>query len=50
MLYLLRCLLPTEIEAEGALVEANREMIVRMEAKIKAKLAEVGGEEATYAE
>lgn len=32
-----------ELEAERALVEANRELIVRMEAKIKAKLAEVWG-------
>jgi len=38
------------IESERALVEANRELIVRMEAKIKAKLAEVWGEEATNAE
>jgi len=32
-----------ELEAERALVEANRELIARMEAKIKAKLAEVWG-------
>jgi type I restriction enzyme M protein len=34
-----------EIEAERALVEANRELIARMEAKIKVKLAELWGEE-----
>ncbi|MBW7909418.1 MAG: N-6 DNA methylase [Kiritimatiellae bacterium] len=34
-----------ELEAERKLVEANRELISRMEAKIKAKLAEVWGEE-----
>ncbi|MFH1716240.1 MAG: N-6 DNA methylase, partial [Planctomycetota bacterium] len=33
-----------EIEAEQALVEANRDLIARMETKIKAKLAEVWGE------
>ena len=33
-----------ELEAERKLVEANRELILRMEAKIKAKLAEVWGE------
>ena len=32
-----------ELEAERKLVEANRELIARMEAKIKAKLAEVWG-------
>jgi restriction endonuclease S subunit len=32
------------LEAERNLVEANRELIVRMETKIKAKLAEVWGE------
>jgi len=32
-------------KAERKLVEANRELITRMEAKIKAKLAEVWGEE-----
>jgi restriction endonuclease S subunit len=32
-----------ELEAERALVEANRELIARMEAKIKAKLAEIWG-------
>ena len=34
-----------ELEAERKLVEANREMIARMEAKILAKLAEVWGKE-----
>ena len=34
-----------ELEAERKLVEANRELIARMETKIKAKLAEVWGEE-----
>jgi type I restriction enzyme M protein len=34
-----------EIEAERALVEANRGLIARMEAKIKVKLAELWGEE-----
>jgi type I restriction enzyme M protein len=34
-----------ELEAERKLVEANRELITRMEAKIKAKLGEVWGEE-----
>lgn len=33
-----------ELEAERKLVEANRELIARMEAKIQAKLAEVWGE------
>jgi type I restriction enzyme M protein len=33
-----------ELEAERKLVEANRELIARMEAKIKTKLAEVWGE------
>ncbi len=33
-----------ELEAERKLVEANRELIARMEAKIMAKLAEVWGE------
>jgi len=33
------------LDVERALVEANRELIARMEAKIKAKLAEVWGEE-----
>jgi type I restriction enzyme M protein len=35
-----------ELEAERKLVEANRELIGRMEAKIKAKLNEVWGEAA----
>jgi type I restriction enzyme M protein len=34
-----------DLEAERKLVEANRELIARMEAKIKAKLAEVWGED-----
>lgn len=34
-----------ELEAERKLVEANRELIARMEAKIQTKLAEVWGEE-----
>jgi type I restriction enzyme S subunit len=34
-----------ELEAERKLVEASRELIARMEAKIQAKLAEVWGEE-----
>ena len=34
-----------ELEAERKLVEANRELIARMEAKIRTKLAEVWGEE-----
>jgi len=33
-----------ELEAERVLVEANRELIARMDAKIRAKLAEVWGE------
>ena len=33
-----------ELKAERKLVEANRDLIARMEAKIKAKLAEVWGE------
>jgi type I restriction enzyme M protein len=33
-----------ELEAERKLVEANRELIARMGAKIEAKLAEVWGE------
>ena len=33
-----------ELEAERKLVMVNRELIVRMEMKIKAKLAEVWGE------
>lgn len=39
-----------ELEAERKLVEANRELIVRMEAKIKAKLAEVWGESSAAAD
>ena len=35
--------------SERALVDANRQLIARMEAKIKAKLAEVWEEEATDA-
>jgi type I restriction enzyme M protein len=35
-----------EIEAEQALVAANRELIVRMEKKIQSTLARVWGEEA----
>jgi len=35
----------SELEAERKLVKANRELIARMEAKTKAKLAEVWGEE-----
>jgi type I restriction enzyme M protein len=38
--------LVAELEEEQKLVEANRELIARMEAKIKSKLAEVWGEEA----
>jgi hypothetical protein len=34
-----------DLEAERKLVEANRELIARMEAKIKAKLAEVWRDE-----
>ena len=33
-----------ELEAERKLVEANRDLIARMEAKIKAKLEEVWGD------
>lgn len=33
-----------ELEAERTLVEANRDLITRMEKKIKDKLAEVWGE------
>ncbi len=40
---------PSRTLAKRKLVEANRELIVWMEAKIKAKLAVVWGEEATYA-
>jgi len=35
-----------ELEAERALVEANRELIARFEQKLQAKLAEIWGEEA----
>jgi len=41
---LINDLLCAELEAERRLVEANRELIARMEAKIKTKLAEVWGE------
>ena len=34
----------TEIEAEQVLVAANRELVTRMESKIKAKLAEICGD------
>jgi len=37
-----------ELESERKLVESNRELITRMEAKIKAKLAEVWGEEVAH--
>jgi type I restriction enzyme M protein len=37
-----------ELASERKLVDANRELISRMEAKIKVKLAEVWGEEATH--
>ena len=37
----------TEIEAEQALVNANRELITRFEKKIQATLARVWGEEST---
>jgi type I restriction enzyme M protein len=33
-----------ELEAERKLVEANRDLIARMEARIRAKLAEVWGD------
>ena len=35
--------LVVDLEAERKLVEANRDLIARMEAKIQAKLAEVWG-------
>ena len=35
-----------ELDAERKLVEANRELIARMEKKTQAKLAEIWGEEA----
>jgi len=41
----IQCQIVAELEAERKLVEANRELITRMEGKIKAKLAEVWGEE-----
>jgi len=37
--------LVSELEAERALVEANRELITRFEQKLQAKLAEIWGEE-----
>ena len=37
--------LVSELEAERALVEANRELIARLEQKLQAKLAEVWGDE-----
>jgi type I restriction enzyme M protein len=37
--------LPLEIEAEQALVAANRELIARVEKKIHATLARVWGED-----
>ncbi|MBK8093387.1 MAG: hypothetical protein IPK32_15760 [Verrucomicrobiaceae bacterium] len=40
----------TEIEAEQALVAANRELITRMEAKIQATLARVWGEDSPCVE
>jgi hypothetical protein len=39
-----------EIEAEQALVDANRELIVRMEKKIQTTLARIWGEEPKPAE
>ena len=39
------CRIVAELEAERKLVEANRDLIARMEAKILAKLAEVWGKE-----
>jgi type I restriction enzyme M protein len=39
----------TEIEAEQALVAANRELITRFEQKIQATLARIWGEEAPAA-
>ena len=35
----------SELEAERALVEANRELIARFEQKLQAKLSEVWGDE-----
>ena len=40
----------SEIEAERRLVEANRELIARMETKIAATLTRIWGEETTPAE
>ena len=37
--------LVSELEAERALVEANRELIARFEQKIQAKLSEIWGDE-----
>lgn len=42
-----QCAIIAEIEAEQALVNANRELIARMEKKIQATLARVWGEEST---
>jgi hypothetical protein len=39
-----------EIEAEQALVDANRELVVRMEKKVQATLARIWGEESKPAE
>jgi type I restriction enzyme M protein len=39
-----------EIEAEQALVAANRELITRFERKIQATLARIWGEEDKFAE
>jgi len=41
----IQCQIVAELEAERKLVEANRELIARMEAKIQARLAEVWGGE-----
>lgn len=38
------CFLPLAIEKEQSLVNANKELVAIMEAKIKAKIAEVWGE------
>jgi len=40
-----RFIFPPEIEAEQALVTANRELIARFEKKIRATLARVWGED-----
>ena len=45
----MKVMLSRNNNSERALVDANRELIARMEAKIKAKLAEVWEEEATDA-